>query len=613
MVRKKYQSKRLSLHDKHKIKRKIAEHHKQKRREERKNPSLRKKIHKEPGVPKLWGIQQDLFNKLPEQRRAQFQQKKDEEASRKRKRSDVENLNSMAKSATKREKQFNEIEDIKDLGHFNLKDSSKKAFFSEFRKVIKASDVILEVLDARDPLGSRSVNTERSILALDPNKKIILVLNKIDLVPKANVEAWLKYLRNEYPVIAFKASTQKQKTRLGRGKGDVMALREDQLKTSQCLGADTLISLLKNYSRSTASAKQAISVGIIGFPNVGKSSVINSLKRERAVNVGAQAGVTTVKQEITLDKNIKLIDCPGIIFTSDMSESDAALRNCLNLNQLTDFTLPVQAILARCSKENLQTIYSIPVFKDVLDFLRLVSMKRGKMLPGGVADYQTAARVVLQDWNTGRIPYYSIPPETDPSIHVGAEIVNTWGKEFNIEDLLAIEEEQVLTHLPNKSQRFAFAASTQKSSLAPTDAMFNDLAMVDEEDSDNDEEEDSDDEEESLEMEGDSDEEEKAPTYRKESITAMGPIKDKRKFSDPSPPKKRKLSHDAQRNQEAEKQYNKERKDKKKANRNVEVVDEPFNFNVDFWGESASNTTTTTTTTTTNNKGGFEVEAFTFL
>jgi len=484
MVRKKVKSKRISLHDQHKVRRKVTEHHKQKRREERKNPSLRKKIHKEPGIPKLWGIQQDMFNKLPEQKRAQFQQKKDDDATRKRKRSDVDQLNSMAKSATKRGKQFSEIEalDIKDLGHFNLKDSSKKAFFSEFRKVIKASDVILEVLDARDPLGSRSISTERSILALDPNKKIILVLNKIDLVPKANVEEWLKYLRNEYPVIAFKASTQKQKTRLGRGKGNVMDLREDQLKVSQCLGADTLISLLKNYSRSTASAKQSISVGIIGFPNVGKSSVINSLKRERAVNVGALAGVTTTKQEITLDKNIKLIDCPGIIFSSEMSESDAALRNCLNLNQLSDFTVPVQAILCRCSKENLQSIYSIPGFVDVLDFLRLVSMKRGKMLPGGVADYQTAARVVLQDWNAGRIPYYTIPPETDPSIHVGAEIVSTWGKEFSLEDIMAIEEEKVFNQLPNKSQRFAFAASTQQPSVVAADAMFNDLQVEVEED-----------------------------------------------------------------------------------------------------------------------------------
>lgn len=133
------------------------------------------------------------MNKMPEEKRRNLELKKQEEESRKRKRSDVDQLNSMVKSASKREKQFVDQEAlIKDLGQFNMKgrdeatclqlivpDSSKKAFFTEFRKVVKASDVILEVLDARDPLGSRSIGIEKSILSLDPNKKIILLLNKI--------------------------------------------------------------------------------------------------------------------------------------------------------------------------------------------------------------------------------------------------------------------------------------------------------------------------------------------------------------------------------------------------------------------------------------------------
>lgn len=88
---------------------------------------------------------------------------------------------------------------------------------------MQLADVILEVLDARDPLGCRCREVEQKILAKDPNKKIILIVNKIgefgcldkfelntiaDLVPKENVEAWLKYLRNEFPTIAFKCSTQ---------------------------------------------------------------------------------------------------------------------------------------------------------------------------------------------------------------------------------------------------------------------------------------------------------------------------------------------------------------------------------------------------------------------
>ncbi len=88
--------------------------------------------------------------------------------------------------------------------------SNRRAYFKQLREVIKTADVVLEVLDARDPEGCRARLVESSILAADANKKIVLVLNKIDLVPKENVEKWLLQLRKEFPTIAFKATTQEQ-------------------------------------------------------------------------------------------------------------------------------------------------------------------------------------------------------------------------------------------------------------------------------------------------------------------------------------------------------------------------------------------------------------------
>ena len=74
------------------------------------------------------------------------------------------------------------------------------------KKVVEASDVIIQVLDARDPMGCRSPEIEKE--ARSANKKVILLLNKIDLVPPANSRMWQRYLRQEFPCLLFKANTQ---------------------------------------------------------------------------------------------------------------------------------------------------------------------------------------------------------------------------------------------------------------------------------------------------------------------------------------------------------------------------------------------------------------------
>ena len=99
------------------------------------------------------------------------------------------------------------------------------------------------------------------------------------------------------------------------------------MRGAGCLGADTLLQLLKNYTRNL-NIKTSITVGVIGLPNVGKSSLINSLKRARVAQVGNTPGVTRAVQEVHLDRNIKLLDSPGIVFSA-ADDAGAALRNCV--------------------------------------------------------------------------------------------------------------------------------------------------------------------------------------------------------------------------------------------------------------------------------------------
>jgi len=161
----------------------------------------------------------------------------------------------------------------------------------------------------------------------------------LDLVPRENIMQWLIYLRKEFPTIAFKSSTQSQRKNLGHASASVSTASNNKLQHSnECLGADMLIKLLKNYSRSS-NIKTSITVGVIGFPNVGKSSIINSLKRSKVCDVGAIPGLTKSAQEIHLDKNIKLLDCPGIVFTRDQwgdRYAEILLRNCIKVELLDD-------------------------------------------------------------------------------------------------------------------------------------------------------------------------------------------------------------------------------------------------------------------------------------
>jgi len=336
----------------------------------------------------------------------------------------------------------------------------------------------VEVLDARDPMGCRPTEIEKYIQQRDPNKRIILILNKIDLVPKEVATAWLKALRREYPTVALKCSTQSQKTNLGRSKSNALDASSEQLGNSECLGGEQLLQLLKNYSRNR-NLKTSITVGVIGYPNVGKSSLINSLVRTRAVEVGAQAGITKVAQEVHLDKKVKLLDCPGIVFAKNESDVSVILRNHVKLSAVTDCVPAVHEIVKRCEKMKLMKLYKIARFGSEQEFMQLVCQSRGKMKKGGVLDLEGGARSVLQDWFAGKIPYYTQPPEVQESSFEEATIVSGWGKEF---DLASIDTVNVIDEAcAGVDDAFISFKGLTLGSSAPVDMAFSKVDEPEEE------------------------------------------------------------------------------------------------------------------------------------
>ncbi|KAK2076812.1 hypothetical protein QBZ16_005038 [Prototheca wickerhamii] len=412
---KKSKSRRTTLRQKYKILRKVREHHRKKRKDAKKS-GLKRREPKDPGIPNAWPFKQELIQQLAAQKeRAAERMRKIKEESFKRA-SQVEELPGtqlagIQKSATERANAFGSVTGT-DVPTAH-QDYSRRAYYKDF--VAEAADVIIEVIDARDPEGGRCRDVERFVRSKGANKKVVLLLNKIDLVPKPVLTAWLKHLREELPTIPFKASTQQQAQNLGRRSSAAQA----DAKGSDCIGADMLLQLLKNYARN-AGLKSALTVGVVGLPNVGKSSVINSLKRSRVAQVGNTPGVTRGVQEVHLDKQITLLDSPGVVFAEPGKDglAAAALRNCVKVEQLDDPVLPVVELVRRCPKKQLTMIYNIGTFNDADEFLQLIATSRGKLKKGGRVDVEVAG---------------------------SAAVVSEFAADFSVEEL---NEDSLLAQLP---------------------------------------------------------------------------------------------------------------------------------------------------------------------
>ncbi|KAJ2223696.1 nuclear GTP-binding protein nug1 [Coemansia sp. RSA 1807] len=479
MVPKKIKSKRLTIKHQKKIHKRASEKHRKDRREAKKNPQ-KGKLKKDPGIPNLLPFKDKVLQQIEDHREQAKQDKLRQKDARSKLHDKNRNLDvvpktmaELAKNALKRDAAFESSQMNDDPEALETvegavsgrRDNSKRAYYREFQKVVQHADVILAVLDARDPLGTRAPQIERMILDSGSNKRIILILNKIDLVPRDVIEKWLKYLRHEFPTLAFKASTQDQRKNLGHAPAG--SKKATNLNTDTCVGAESLIQLLKNYSRNQK-IKTSITVGVIGFPNVGKSSLINSLKRSRVCGVGSTPGFTKFVQEIHLDSKLKLLDCPGIVFNSPVKGSqkldkvaaaEMMLRNCIKVELLEDPIAPVDIIVQRCNPAALQILYNVPAFLDTREFLVHLARQRGLLKRQGIADLIGAARIVLGDWNRGKIPYYTLPPGMAQDSATGktaagdaaaahgagrAVMVSEWAKEFDIDALLGDIDTKVL-------------------------------------------------------------------------------------------------------------------------------------------------------------------------
>lgn len=334
--------------------------------------------------------------------------------------------------------------------HNQPHESSRRVYDKIFKDVLSSADIVLYVLDARDPNGTRSQEVERQIVAAEGgSKRLILILNKIDLIPQSVLQAWLAYLRRSFPTLPLRASHSAPNARTF-----------DHKALTQKATSETLLRALKSYANDKQ-LKRSVTVGIIGYPNVGKSSVINVLcarlsgsssSSRSACPTGAEAGITRSLREVKLDNKLKLLDSPGIVFPSLSSSVDSetatkahlALLSALPPKQITDPVPAISLLLKRSSvlpsllkTYDLPPLLSAPNGDLTTDFLVQVARKRGRLGRGGVPNLNSAAMSVLSDWRDGRIQgWVDVPPiREEEQGEDQKRVVKEWSKEFKLEGL----------------------------------------------------------------------------------------------------------------------------------------------------------------------------------
>lgn len=203
---------------------------------------------------------------------------------------------------------------------------------------------------------------------------------------------WVRVLSKEYPTLAFHASL------------------------TNSFGKGSLITLLRQFSVLHSNRKQ-IQVGFIGYPNTGKSSIINTLRKKRVCTVAPIPGETKVWQYITLMKRIYLIDCPGVVPPSQGdTEQDILLRGVVRVENVEHPAQYIEAVLRRTQTKHIERTYELKHSEyndDPIEFLSILARKGGRLLKGGEPDVDGVAKMVLNDFLRGKIPWFTPPTKKD--------------------------------------------------------------------------------------------------------------------------------------------------------------------------------------------------------
>ena len=251
---------------------------------------------------------------------------------------------------------------------------------------IKLIDVILELVDARIPFSSKNPDIEQ----MAPHKSRVILLNKVDLADQTETEKWKQHFEDK----GFHTAMVNSKTKQGiKGIQDViMKACKEKIERDRKRGI----------------LNRPIRAMIAGIPNVGKSTFINSFAGKACTKTGNKPGVTKGKQWIRLNKNVELLDTPGILWPK-FEDQEVGQRLAFigsikdDLLNITELSMELLRFLQKHYNGMVSSYYQVENEADIVALLLLIAKKRGCIKAGNELDYDKTAKLVLDDFRNGRI------------------------------------------------------------------------------------------------------------------------------------------------------------------------------------------------------------------
>ncbi|SCW00518.1 LAFE_0C05952g1_1 [Lachancea fermentati] len=355
-------------------------------------------------------------------------------------------------------------------------------------RVVERSDLVVQIVDARDPLLFRSVDLEAYVKEIDDRKQNLLLVNKADLLTLKQRIMWAKYfISRNISFTFFSAARANEILEIQKEQGDDYVHKEEEeeiiteidgekvddevLAKIKILKIDQLEELFLSKAPNEPlitplpGRESLIQIGLVGYPNVGKSSTINALVGSKKVSVSSTPGKTKHFQTIKLSDRVMLCDCPGLVFPNfAYNKGELVCNGVLPIDQLRDYIGPSSIVAERIPKFYLEAVYGIHIKTKSVEeggdgktptaqeLLVAYARARGYMTQGfGAADESRASRYILKDYVNGKLLYINPPPHLeDDSLYTKEECAEFNKDLYTFENLPKTRQEQLAEAAKNK-------------------------------------------------------------------------------------------------------------------------------------------------------------------